>query len=157
MLKVSNARIDFGRKECPKITILFSSLNRNCDENLESAYKAFYERLFQKWNIPVKTEVEVSRQAKKIDVVVRYEEEYLIKLKNTAFWFFRRVNSLALKSPEDSLDLADYMRIVSRAYGFLVKQKKELDRLPENATITIVCSVRPDKVLVVGLILGKTN
>jgi hypothetical protein len=91
--------------------------------------------------------VEVSRQAKKIDVVVKCEEGYFLRLKDTAFWFFRRVNSLELKSPEDPLNVADYMLIVSRAYGLLAKQKGEEDRLPENATITILCSVRPDKIL----------
>ena len=39
------------------------------------------------------------------------------------------------------------MNIVSRAYGLLAKQEKEAEQLPTNATITIVCSVRPDKIL----------
>ena len=39
------------------------------------------------------------------------------------------------------------MNIVSRAYGLLAKQTKEAEQLPTNATLTIVCSVRPDKIL----------
>ncbi|HIE27206.1 TPA: hypothetical protein EYP66_07965 [Candidatus Poribacteria bacterium] len=116
-------------------------------QDYDSAYKAFYERLFQRWNIPIETQVEVSRRAKAIDVVIRCEVEHRKRLKDTAFWFFRRINSLELKSPEDPLDLADYMNIVSRAYGLLAKQLEEAEQLPINATLTIVCSVRPDKIL----------
>jgi len=116
-------------------------------QDYDSVYKAFFERLFQRWQVPVETQVEVSRRAKSIDVVIRCEEEHRKRLKNTAFCFFRSVNSLELKSPEDPLNLADYMNIFSRAYGLLAKQEKEADRLPTNATITIVCSVRPDKIL----------
>jgi hypothetical protein len=57
------------------------------------------------------------------------------------------VNSLELKSPEDPLDLADYLTIVSRTYGLLAKQPEERNQLPQNATLTTVCSVRPDKLL----------
>ena len=113
----------------------------------DSVYKAFYERLFQKWNIPIETQVEVSRRAKSIDAVIQCEVDHIQRLKETASWFFRRVNSLELKSPEDPLNLADYMNIVSRAYGLLAKQLDEKDQLPTNATITIVCSIRPNKVL----------
>jgi len=116
-------------------------------QDYDSAYKSFYERLFQKWNIPVETQVEVSRRAKSIDVVIKCEEEHTQRLRETAFWFFKRINSMELKSPEDPLDLADYMNIISRAYGLLAKQESEAEQLPTNATITIVCSVRPDKIL----------
>ncbi len=116
-------------------------------QDYDSAYKAFYERLFQKWNIPVETEVEVSRRAKTIDAVIRCEEKHLQRLIDTAFWFFRGINSLELKSPEDPINLPGYMTIVSRAYGLLAKQPEEANQLPKNATITIVCSVRPDKIL----------
>ena len=57
------------------------------------------------------------------------------------------MNSLELKSPEDPLNLSDYMTIVSRTYGLLAKGEKEEEQLPTNATLTIVCSVRPDKIL----------
>ena len=113
----------------------------------DSVYKTFYERLFQRWKVPVETQVEVSRQARAIDVVIQCEEEHLQQLQETCFWFFRRVNALELKSPEDPLDLADYMRIVSRAYGLLAKQANETNQLPTNASITILCSVRPNKLL----------
>jgi len=113
----------------------------------DSAYKAFYERLFRRWQIPVETQVEVSRRAKSIDVVIKCQAQHLQRLKATAFWFFRLINSLELKSPEDPLNLADYMTIISRAYGLLAKQENEAEQLPTNATITIVCSVRPDKIL----------
>ncbi|MBM3237052.1 hypothetical protein FJZ31_12240 [Candidatus Poribacteria bacterium] len=91
--------------------------------------------------------MEVSRRAKTIDIVIKCEVEHTQRLKETAFWFFKRINSMELKSPEDPLDLANYMTIVSRAYGLLAKQEKEAEQLPTNATITIVCSVRPDKLL----------
>jgi len=116
-------------------------------QDYDSVYKGFYERLFQRWNIPVETQVEVSRRAKSIDVVIRCEMEHIQRLKDTTFWFFRRINSLELKSPEDPLNVADYMTIVSRAYGLLAKQENEAEQLPTNATITIACSVRPDKIL----------
>ncbi|MBM3240713.1 hypothetical protein FJZ31_30895 [Candidatus Poribacteria bacterium] len=113
----------------------------------DSAYKAFYERLFQRWQIPVETQVEVSRRARTIDVVLSCQAQHLQQLKATAFWFFRRLNALELKSPEDPLDLVGYLTIVARAYGLLAKQESEAEQLPTNATITIVCSVRPDKIL----------
>lgn len=116
-------------------------------QDYDSAYKSFYERLFRRWNILIETQVEVSRRAKTIDAVIWCEEENLQRLKNTAFWFFRRINSLELKSPEDPLNLPDYMTIVSRAYGLLAKQENEAKQLPTNATMTIVCSVRPNKIL----------
>jgi hypothetical protein len=116
-------------------------------QDYDSAYKAFYERLFQRWNIPIETQVEVSRRAKAIDAVIRCEAEHHKRLQETAFSFFRRLNSLELKSPEDPLNLADYMNIVSRVYGLLAKQESEAEQLPTNATLTIVCSVRPDKIL----------
>ncbi len=40
-------------------------------KDYDSAYKEFYERLFQNWNIPVETQVEVSRRARSIDVVIK--------------------------------------------------------------------------------------
>ena len=113
----------------------------------DSVYKAFYERLFQRWQVPVETQVEVSRRAKTIDVVIQCEEQHLQRLQETCFWFFRRINDLELKSPEDPLDLTDYMTIVSRAYGLLAKQENEVYQLPTNATLTTVCSVRPKKLL----------
>ena len=116
-------------------------------QDYDSAYKAFYERLFQKWNIPVETEVEVSRRARAIDLVIKCLTAHLQLLKDTAFWFFRRMNSLELKSPEDPLTVSGYMLIISRTYALLSKQKEEDEQLPSNATITIVCSVRPDKIL----------
>ena len=116
-------------------------------QDYDAAYKAFYERLFQRWGVPVETQVEVSRRARAIDVAIYCQEEHVRQLKDTAFWFSRRVNSLELKSPADPLDLPDYMIIVSRAYGLLAKQEDEADQLPTNATLTIVCSVRPNKLV----------
>ena len=80
-------------------------------------------------------------------MVIQCEEQHLHRLQETCFWFFRRINDLELKSPEDLLDLADYMTIVSRAYGLLAKQENEVYQLPTHATLTIVCSVRPTKLL----------
>ncbi len=116
-------------------------------QDYDSAYKAFYERLFQGWNVPVQTQVEVSRRAKSIDVVIWCEMHHLQRLTGTAFAHFRRINTLELKGPEDPLNRANYMLIVSRAYGLLAKQKAEADGLPQHATINIVCSVRPDTIL----------
>ena len=79
--------------------------------------------------------------------MIQCEEQHLHRLFETCFCFFLRINDLELKSPEDALDLADYMTIVSRAYGLLAKQEDESDQLPTNATLTIVCSVRPKKLL----------
>lgn len=116
-------------------------------QDYDSAYKAFYERFFQKSNIPVETEVEVSRRARAIDVVIKCFMAHLLLLKDTCFRFFRRVNSLELKSPEDPLTAKNYMLIISRIYALLYKQEEAEDRLPSNSTLTIVCSVRPDKIL----------
>ena len=116
-------------------------------QDYDSAYKVFYERLFQGWNIPIETQVEVSRRARAIDAVIRCQKVHLQRLQGTAFAFFRRINDLEFKGPEDALSRADYMRIVSRAYGLLAKQRTESYGLPGNATLTIVCSVRPNTIL----------
>lgn len=94
-------------------------------QDYDSAYKTFYERLFQKWNIPVETEVEVSRRARTIDLVIKCFMAHLQLLKDTAFWFFRRINSLELKSPEDPLTVKGYLLIISRIYALLSKQNEE--------------------------------
>ena len=57
------------------------------------------------------------------------------------------MNSLELKSPEDPLTVSGYLLIISRIYALLSKQKEYENQLPSNATLTIVCSVRPDKIL----------
>ena len=44
-------------------------------QDYDSAYKAFYERLFHRWNIPIETQVEVLRRAKSIDAVIRCDME----------------------------------------------------------------------------------
>ena len=116
-------------------------------QDYDAAYKAFYERLFQGWNIPIETQVEVSRRARSIDAVIRCQKVHLQRLQGTAFGFFLLINILELKGPEDALNRADYMRTVSRAYGLLAKQRTEAYGLPRNATLTIVCSVRPDTIL----------
>jgi hypothetical protein len=54
---------------------------------------------------------------------------------------------LELKSPEDAPDVSNYMLILSRAYGLLAKQPTEAEQLPTNATLTILTSVRPTKIL----------
>jgi hypothetical protein len=136
-------------------------------EPFDDTAKAFYRDLFKKrWGLVVETEKEVFARGRKIDLVVKCTDSDLVRLQNTIFSHFRELNALELKGINDPLTLADYNRIMMRAWGLggMEKKKKknqsrtktednngflidESNRFPDERTVTIVCVTRPDNIL----------
>ncbi len=134
--------------------------------------KSYYRHWFEKRQVPVETEYESFLRARKIDLLVRCDEAARQRLQETAFAHFRQVNCLEFKGIHDPLTLADFKRIQMRSWGVGLWHKqnksesesgapdsatsdelesewgKEAERLlPSQSTITIVCVIRPDKLL----------
>jgi hypothetical protein len=87
-------------------------------EPFDDTAKAFYRDLFKKrWGLVVETEKEVFARGRKIDLVVKCTDSDLVRLQNTIFSHFRELNALELKGINDPLTLADYNRIMMRAWG----------------------------------------
>jgi len=136
-------------------------------EPFDETTKAFYDRLFKNWGFKVETEREVFSRARKIDLVVTSRTEAAqARLKNTVFAHFRQLNAIELKGFYDPLTIADFNRIIMRAWGMGVKksptklaeesddlmeeEEENTDEPPQLAhemTVTIVCVTRPDKIL----------
>ncbi|RKZ38399.1 MAG: hypothetical protein DRQ49_14425 [Gammaproteobacteria bacterium] len=136
-------------------------------EPFDETTKAFYDRLFKNWGFKVETEREIFSRARKIDLVVTSRTEATqARLKNTVFAHFRQLNAIELKGFYDPLTIADFNRIMMRAWGMGVKksptklaeesddlmeaEEESTDETPQLAhemTVTIVCVTRPDKIL----------
>ncbi|MFB3040952.1 MAG: hypothetical protein ACE1ZS_03975 [Candidatus Poribacteria bacterium] len=87
-------------------------------EPFDDATKAFYRSLFLSWGFTVETEREVFFRGRAIDLVVRCTNADRVCVQNTVFAHFRRLNALELKGATDPLTLADYNRIMMRAWGW---------------------------------------
>ena len=132
--------------------------------------KSYYRQWFEKRKILVESEYESFLRARKIDLLVRCDDEAKRQLQETVFAHFRQVNSIEFKGIHDPLTLADFKRIQMRSWGVGLWHKpsqneqtdvetpsdEELEvawseeaeqLLPSQSTITIVCVTRPDKVL----------
>jgi hypothetical protein len=131
--------------------------------------KAFYHRFFENLGLEVETERQVFFRGRSIDIVVKCPEEQKPQLQNTVFCHFRQLNAIELKGIHDPLTLADYNRIMMRAWGLggleaKPKTKDEAEeeteeieetesdelkyyRHPNQRTLTIVCVTRPNKIL----------
>ncbi|TGO02887.1 hypothetical protein PN36_17405 [Candidatus Thiomargarita nelsonii] len=127
-------------------------------EPFDETAKAFYRHLFKTWGVEVETEREVFSHARTIDLVVSLSEADRDKLRDTVFAHFKSLNALELKGINDPLTLAEHNRILMRAWalGAIPKsvstEHQEEDNnesvpLPNQMTVTIVCVMRPDKIL----------
>ncbi|OAD20564.1 hypothetical protein THIOM_003726, partial [Candidatus Thiomargarita nelsonii] len=122
-------------------------------EPFDDTAKAFYHRLFKSWGLSVETERVVFSRSRTIDLVVRCNDADQKRLQKTVFAHFRQFNALELKGFNDPLTVANYKRIMMRAWG-LESQKPsastdqdKLSELPNQMTVTIVCVTRPDNIL----------
>ncbi|MEK8020040.1 MAG: hypothetical protein VSS75_024465 [Candidatus Parabeggiatoa sp.] len=135
-------------------------------EPFDDTTKNFYRQLFEGWGLTVETEREVFFRARSIDLVVTGPTSGTSQLQQTLFSYFRQINVLEFKGINDPLTVADYNRIMMRAWGLGGLKTKaaalkktpaksvfdELEdnhpkRLPHCRTVTIVCVTRPDKIL----------
>jgi hypothetical protein len=100
--------------------------------------------LFSGLQIPIKTEQEVSRKPRTIDIVITCTEEDIEKAKReTPFDFLSKNNIIAFKSVTDPLTISEYHKIVARAHFYIA----ENELTASDTIICAVCSSYPRKVL----------
>ncbi|MEM7534782.1 MAG: hypothetical protein AAF639_21565 [Chloroflexota bacterium] len=141
--------------------------------------KAFFRDTLQALGLRVETELETFLSVRTIDLVAECQEEDLVNLADTCFSYFRAINIIELKGPNDRLRIRNFSRIMSRSWaaerlssaveddeedildeedfnGVQLEEdhdeeeekKKSLPALlPNERTITLICVVRPTKIL----------
>jgi hypothetical protein len=135
-------------------------------EPFDESTKTFYRHLFEEWGLKVESEYEVFTRSRTIDLVVEVAEPNNPRLAESVFAHFRRWNILELKGVHDPLTVLNFDRIMMRAWGLRAtepddepptdgelpaaeqdKKPRELELLPSQRTITIVCVTRPTRIL----------
>jgi hypothetical protein len=141
-------------------------------EPFDDSTKAFYRQFFENQGIAVESEREVFFRGRSIDLVVTCTDSDKAQLENTVFSHFRWLNALELKGIHDPLTLLDYNRIMMRTWGLGALESEseneesedtdtdaldeetdddvdddKLNRYPSLRTLTIVCVVKPIKLL----------
>lgn len=110
----------------------------------DALFKEVMTQLFSKLQIPIKTEQEVSRKPRTIDVVITCTKEDIEKAKReTTFDFFQENNIIGFKSLADPLTIWEYHKIRGRAHFYTAENKLSAS----NVIICAVCSSKPRKVL----------
>jgi hypothetical protein len=94
--------------------------------------KAFYRRFFENWGLVAETEREVFFRKRSIDLVVKCTEEQNALLQKTVFSHFRQLNAIEFKGINDPLTLADYNRIMMRAWGLGGLEAKKKTKAPTD-------------------------
>jgi len=122
--------------------------NNDTDAQASNPYDALFKEvmteLFGGLQIPIKTEQEVSRKPRTIDVVITCTEEDIEKAKGeTPFDFLKENNIVAFKSITDPLTIWEYHKIRARAHFYIA----ENELATEDTIICAVCSSEPRKVL----------
>lgn len=127
------------------------------EQPFDDTAKTFYHQLFSGWGMKVETEREVFSRSRAIDLVIECTEADLAYLRNTVFSNFREQNGVELKGPNDPLTVSDLNIIMMRiwALGGIKLSKKDkkanpnriIYDMPDERTVTIICVVRPDKIL----------
>lgn len=112
---------------------------------IDPVFKEAVEYNFGQLNLPVQTEVEVSRLPRTMDVLVVLNSAAEIKVvrTETAFSYARLYNQIELKGESDPLTLWGYRLVLGRANLYLGDNKISA----EEMTITIVSARRPVQVL----------
>ena len=112
----------------------------------DAFYKQVMKRYFQSQQITsVETEVEVGRLPRTIDLTFVCSEQDAQRLEQTtAFTFLRQHNLIEFKSPSDPLTVAEYERIIARAYIYMAEEG--IDDLSSIAVYALTSGM-PRKVL----------
>ena len=124
--------------------------NQNTDTETRASnpYDALFKEvmtgLFSELRIPIKTEQEVSRKPRTIDIVITCTKEDIEKARReTTFDFFSKNNIIGFKSLADRLTIWEYHKMRGRAHFYIAENKLA----PEDTIICAVCSSKPRKVL----------
>jgi len=110
----------------------------------DALFKEVMTEIFNRLHIPIKTEQEVSRKPRTIDIVITCTEEEIEKAKReTPFDFLSNNNIIAFKSITDPLTTWEYHKIRARAHFYIAE-----NRLAASDTvICAICSSEPRKLL----------
>jgi len=110
----------------------------------DALFKEVMTQLFSELYITIKTEQEVSRKPRTIDIVITCESPDVKKAKHeTPFDFLTQNNIIAFKSPADRLTIWEYHKIIARAHFYIAENKLAT----KDTIICAVCSSEPQKVL----------
>ena len=110
----------------------------------DALFKQVMTDLFSELQMPIKTEQEVSRKPRTIDVVITCTKEDIEKAKReTTFYFFSKNNIIGFKSLADPLTIWEYHKIRGRTSLYLGENKITAS----DTIICAVCSSEPRKVL----------
>ena len=118
------------------------------EKKVSNPYDALFKQvmtdLFNALHIMVKTEQEVSRKPRTIDVAVTCTQEQIEKARRESpFDFLKKHNIIALKSIADPLTIWEYHKIRARTHFHIAENKLS----PKDTIICAVCSAEPRKVL----------
>lgn len=114
-------------------------------EAIDPVFKEVLTFRFGQLDIPVQTQVEISRIPRTMDALIFCKRPGdLEKIQSeTPFGHFRVYNDLEFKSIKDALTIAEYRLILGRANLYLGE-----NHIPASEmTVTIVCARKPRKVL----------
>jgi len=165
-----------GRDDLCKVVGQMHNMSRNViintrdvggemDQPFDDTTKAYYRRFFERQGMRAVSEYEVFSRSRTIDLVVECIEEDHVKLANTIFAHFRRLNALEFKGYHDPLTAIDLNRIRMRAWGLgaiddadranesdvsddtILLSAQEIAEMPSQRTVSLVCTVRPMKIL----------
>ncbi len=110
----------------------------------DALFKEVMTELFSELQILIKTEQEVSRRPRTIDVVVTCAPEDIEKAScETPFYFLAKNNIVGFKSLGDRLTIWEYHKIRGRADLYIAENRLTAS----NTIICAVCSSEPRKVL----------
>lgn len=140
-------------------------MEQTAEHPFDERSKSFYTHYFENLQIRADRQFEVFSRGRSIDLLTECVDSDLVKLQTTCFSHFRRVNAIEFKGPHDPLTTNDLNLILMRSWGiggrdrverdesgedvpFLSNQTiQEIASYPSRRTITIVCVIRPDKIL----------
>jgi len=122
--------------------------SNDTETQASKAYDALFKQvmtdLFSGLKIPIKTEQEVSRKPRTIDVVITCTPGDIEKAKHsTPFDFLGKNNIMAFKSIADILTIWEYHKIRARAHFYIA----ENELATSETIICAVCSSEPRNVL----------
>ncbi|MEZ4726147.1 MAG: hypothetical protein R3E79_03320 [Caldilineaceae bacterium] len=102
------------------------------EQPFDDSAKNFYQRFFTDVGMRTTTQYEVFSHSRSIDILVECTIEDLLKLHDTVFNHFRRVNVLELKGSHDPLTASDFNLIMMRAWGLGVNDKTKESSEPND-------------------------
>lgn len=110
----------------------------------DAIFKEVMIELFSRLQISIKTEQEVSRQPRTIDIVINCTSGDTHKAaRETPFDFLAQNNIIGFKSPGDRLTIWEYHKILARAHFYIAENKLS----SQDTIICAVCSSEPRRVL----------